>query len=745
MKKQRTSLFRILILSLVMLVTLFIIGVAWFVTKPEAVASGLSIRSSYGPGLDAAFDDLNYATYIKRDSTFNFQFPLISGTGQRLTDSNGDYLTDTAGNYIDNFFIPSLDRATGTPLDATSGLPTSGTTNWASKRQADAAHYGDTTGDYYVEDIYFRSDKQLDVYLTDKSTVLPADETKRKSQFGDFSTDNIAGAARVGFFRVDTETTGEGESKVTTETETPLFTWIPNQTYQLTNAGDFEPIMSTGSSSGTGTFNPNDPDQTFGLSDNPDYTATDMYLWEVKWDRSTSKSEKTRYQMYKDSNGNYYAAITVSAGTYVDHGVKITSDSSTTIPTGSFSATCGKANTNLFTHQDPTDTNTPFIEAYFSGNDFSAGSDDRLCQLVVNFSDNSTAGDFFTTNDKFQILVQYNVNGLKKSDGTDANCQIRPIGFVFYNNAQNQAIQPGQNYIYNGYAGIHPAEGGEFEYYSMVDGSTVVITNNETTVDPLTNEGEAYALNAVSVATNTLPIKIKKTTKTISLEGGGTETKEITAPVTPLNSQLFKVTANATQTAYKLQSLSNKYYLAISDGMIVLQKEDPGLNFTLEVGDKGPRLKSDNSYIAFSNDKFTVSNTTANTTLQIYQGTGYGFEKKGTIEDKYVCYDSSLSSPGLNQLTHDVDLGSPYSPLRYVFTSDFFKSENKVVTLQPVNEGTSYKAHIRIKIWAEGTDREAKIPLAGGIFTTHLEFLGVTQGETPTEPSTTATTQKSTT
>lgn len=741
MKKHRTSLFRVLILSLVMLVTVFFIGVAWFVSKPEAIASGLSIRSSYGPGLDAAFDDLNYATYIKRDSTFNFQFPLISGTGQRLTDSSGNYL-------IDNFFIPSLDRATGTPLDATTQLPTSKTTKWLKKRDAVAAHYGDKTGDYYVEDIYFRSDKELDVYLTDKSTVLPADEKMRKSQFGDFSTDNIAGAARVGFFRVDTKTTGEGESKVTKETETPLFTWIPNEKYQLTNAGNFEPIMSTGSSDGTGVFDPNNPDRTFGLEDTTKYTLVNgTYLWEVKIDNDNV--ETNPYRMYQDNTSkNYLIAITALGKDQVDHGVFI-SNSFTHKPTGTSDLKVDE-NYKLTTSTDKNNTDLGCtVEVYFNNRLYSA-AEASYTQYVINCTNNKGSTFFNNNNDRFQILFEYNPDGLqiKNEEGTYTKSQytIRPAGYVFYNYATNANLSSGQNYVYNGYSGIHPAEGGEFEYYSMKDGSTVVITNNETTVDPLTNEGEAYALNAVSVATNTLPIKIKKTTKTISLEGGGNETKEITAPVTPLNSQLFKVTANSTQTAYKLQSLSNKYYLAIYDGMIVLQEADPGFNFTLEVGDNGPRLKSGNSYIAFSNNKFTVSNTTANTTLQIYQGTGYGFTKTGNAESKYVCYDSSLATPGLNDLTHDVlDSKSPYSPLRYVFASDFFDQNNKVVTLNPVNGGTSYKAHIRIKIWAEGTDREAKIPLAGGIFTTHLEFLGVTKGETPTEPSTTAPTQDPTT
>ena len=69
--------------------------------------------------------------------------------------------------------------------------------------------------------------------------------------------------------------------------------------------------------------------------------------------------------------------------------------------------------------------------------------------------------------------------------------------------------------------------------------------------------------------------------------------------------------------------------------------------------------------------------------------------------------------------------------------SDFGTSAAKVVTLAEVEDSPgTYKAQIRIRIWAEGTDNEAKIPLAGGIFTTHLEFQGVNfNGEPPSNPS----------
>ena len=45
-----------------------------------------------------------------------------------------------------------------------------------------------------------------------------------------------------------------------------------------------------------------------------------------------------------------------------------------------------------------------------------------------------------------------------------------------------------------------------------------------------------------------------------------------------------------------------------------------------------------------------------------------------------------------------------------------------VASLLMDNELGTYSAHIKIRIWAEGTDREAKYPLAGGKFETTLCF-----------------------
>ena len=86
----------------------------------------------------------------------------------------------------------------------------------------------------------------------------------------------------------------------------------------------------------------------------------------------------------------------------------------------------------------------------------------------------------------------------------------------------------------------------------------------------------------------------------------------------------------------------------------------------------------------------------------------------------YTYYDSDEGSV--------MTLGADSSPK--LFTSKTVDAETKligntkIVTLEKENETDEYyTAHIVMRIWAEGTDREAKTPLADGIFEASLHFV----------------------
>lgn len=653
MKKIRSQLFRNLILGLVLAVTVFILVFAWFSAIQEATASGLSVRSKGDVGLDSSFDDINYSTEIKRDLTSNFKFPLITGNGT-------------------SFFIPSIDRSSGTPLTNADGT-------WMKKRDVVAASYGEI-GDYYVEDIYFKSDREMEVFLTDESSLTPLDDEKsdgtydRKSDFGDFSKDNIAGAARVGFFEVN----DDGE-------ETPIFTWIPNEKYHLMVSDGMTPIPLTTTTTGSGSFDPTNPDNTFGLTDTTKYTpVSDKYFNEILYNKNQSSqvySSQSR-QMYKvvGTTDTYVAAVTVQSSTAVDHGVVITSKAQTsTYPTGyspaSFGANAGKSATQL----EIKVSGYGAITAFFDGS--TNIGDNSVPKLSV--TSQLSADNFFGENDRFQLLIEYSPS---QSLSNGQNFKI--TGFVFYNNTKNSGVNPNEWAGINGEAGagIGTGAGVTVQYYSIDSGSTVAITNNTSTLTELT-----YALNASDQSIGTQKILMKS------------DGSDGIVPQNPLPTQLFTVITNGDY--YQFKSVSTNKYLAISGGSIVLQ--DSAADFTLEKGTSGPRLKSDGYYITFADDSFSASTSSSNADLQIYQGTSYSFTKNGTAEGSYVYYNGTAETALTN----------------YKLSSQL--SDTPVVKLAETSSNSGeYKAHIRIKIWVEGTDREAKSPLAGGIFSTQLRFQG---------------------
>ena len=687
MKKQRTSLFRILILSLVMLVTVFIIAIAWFSSLTEATASGISVKSTSGLGLDSSFNGVDFSSSISRPLTSNFKFPLITGNGE-------DGM----------FFIPALERSSGTPLDATSGKPTSSGTNWLPKRPAVAARYDrDTEGDYYVEDIWFRSSSELDLYLSTSSYVKALEGDKapsewvRKSDFGEFTKDYIAGAARVSFSKIE----GTGDS----ETETPLFVWAPNETYQLYNGDDMTPIKSTTPSGGKSSFNPHNQNITFGLENNSRYVPSDLYLWEVSVPNgSNNPSSVNSYRMYKDTETGYkVGAITITSTTQVDHGFLISSQGGEQLPSSNYSTPNGSKDS---TQLEGSTKAGLWVGAYFDNKlrnitNPNTSTNQQLPQLTINIGSGGNLGEFFGVNDRFQILFEYNPDGnIVDAVKGDIGAPIRIIGFVFYNSDTNKNQTDSSTWEYNGAAGVGPGDSIVQPYYSMENGSTVVITNNTTLTSQTT-----YALNANTASASA--VRLEMVSKTV-------DSNTYIAPGSPLASMMYTV-SKLDSGGYTLKSLTTGKYLAISDRKIALS--DTASEFTLSVGNGGPMLSSGGYYLSFSNGQFGVSNTSENATLQIYQGTSYSFTTSGIKEDVYQYYDKTRKA---------------LTPLNVKLTSQLEDS----ALLRLASAGTSgdgtpiYSAHIRIRIWAEGTDREAKIPLAGGIFTTHLEFRGVPVPET---------------
>lgn len=677
MKKSKTTLFRTLILALVLVVMLFVFVVAWFTGVQRASADGVNVVSVSGMGLDCSFENGNFQPSISRTVTENFKFPLITGNGS-------------------NFFIPALDRTSGSPLTDPSGV-------WYSKRDAKPAYYsqtsaGYTVGDYYVEDIWFQSDLPLDIYLTDQSAITPLDAGKdvdsmeRKSQYGAFSKDNIAGAARIAFYQF--QDVDQDENKVGTisgnavEKNNSEYIWVPNDKYQLSSSENLTPISQTsGSTGGSGVvFNPdgNPPEKwwTDALESGVDgstYTLSDHYLY--YYDYQDTKSMKA-VQMYL-SNGKYVGVIDVE-DTTIDYMISVF-DFSMTSPSYPSSL-------SNFSHKTDPKQWIP----YTPDNLYVYGSNgEKLIQYQLNDSINNRVDPYNDNLDWAKLYLtpslapnDYGHWQLRVSYGVEDKV-LKVDDIVYYKDKYTYITTPTVGSIIGG---------DNQEKYAITDGSTVVIANNTSSTAQTT-----FGLNAVATSTNAVRLPMKSVTS-----AGNT----YITPQNPLPSQLF--TAQKTGSTYTFSSISTGKYLAIDSGKVVLSNTPT--SFSLE-GSKttGPMLKStDGYYITFSNGQFGASVTTEYAGLQIYEGSEFAFRTDGAAEPSYTYYLSG--STALSNLSK-----ATTSSTGYLLTSDL--NTKPVVSLEKQSDN-KYKGHIRVKIWVEGTDREAKIPLAGGSFSVHLAFQG---------------------
>ncbi len=625
MKVKRHTIFRNLILVFVVCITVFLAIFAWFTYRTEAEASRLSVRSG-SEGLQSSFDDVNYATKIEDNSVK--QYPLITGNGT-------------------NFFVPALNRSTGEPLNDSSG-------NWISKLSPVANTH------YYEKDIYFRSQEPLDVKLLNTSRVIPKDKQKNslnnKSNYGDFSRDYIAGAARLAFFEVEEDAEGN-------ETESLKYIWVPNEKYQLSDCSDYTPI-SKDVIPGDISVDKGDPVKTFGLDDTSKYSLAPKYLWEGHALNSSggniTEAPISHQMYYCSSDGLFYGALDVGSSMDLDHYIDITNSSTLNLSTTTITGDKASSERSLTNYLFNGKTYT-YIGVY--DNDLYGitynGKYAQWKKLTVDANPNKS--DFFGVIDHFQVLLTYNAS-------TKA---VKIKEFLFYSST-NPSLVGGT------------VSGSSSESFSIVDGDQIVITANTGT--------QHVALSAESNGT-------------ISSDTVSIDSNKIMDPAPELTFTAEKVSGSY---KYYLKSLpSGKYLSYASNGALTLTTGKQTA-FTL-TGDGYPILSSGSLYLNCNSSGVFSMQGSPSSTLGIYEGNTYSLNENGTPEPAYQYYDAASNS-----------LKAIPNP---VFTGNL---ENTVLTrLTKARESDEYyKSHIRVRIWAEGTDREAKTPLANGVFNNLLEYYG---------------------
>lgn len=640
MKSAGKTFFKNLILALTLVIIVLLFCIAWFSSRQEASASGLTVKSGSASGLESSltgFDGTDWSFEHARD--VNLAFPLITGNGE-----------------ADKFFLPVLNLSTGTPAYEGSD-PDS---KWNSKRQVYSTKNPSDDGgaDYIEQDIYFRSEQPLSVYLRSDSTVssqnIEAFKTGQPfgniSPYGSFPTDFIAATARVSFSEVVTEND--------TDTESLKYVWAPNDTYQLVGDGSFTELepQSTG---GTG-FNPPSTDG-WGLTGED----SEYYLWAGYHYKSGANSGSTYFteaiQLKKDDNGRYYGVVDIVGDiSSVDYMVYVGEYQSET-PTDSFRA----QKDNEYNTTDGEFT----VYASVEGN-FTADNRDWARLYITTNNQNET---FCQKYNKFQVRLYYEPveNGQPKM-GVD--------GLIFYDNADPTVVGGDVELAGIGMSYIYPIE----------DGDNIIISAYESQL-ALTPDVSGY-------------------TGGYSMSDG-----KITAYQPE---SVFTVETITNSDTFYLKSLTDedKYlYINLNSGQVAdfTLSESNKTGFRIAKSSNGPALMfwgedGDSYYLDYSNN-LGFFQSASMYSLKIYKGSSYNILTDGTSESSYQYYDTNNSS---------------LTTLSNVMLTDNLDNV-PIVTLAKRNDTDRYyTAHIRVRIWAEGTDREAKTPLAGGTFNTELVFEG---------------------
>ena len=651
MKSNRKIIFKSLILIAVIVICAFLVTIAWFSNKDEAQADGVSIVAGKGYGLEVAFVDEDEAYSAEPiNDDINISFPLISGEGV-------------------NFYKPKLNLTTGDPLTASDG-------KWLLKDPPTAAYKDDdgsyAGGDYYEQDIWFRSDKPLDIYLKNTSKVTSSDIEKgnltNKSKYGDFTKDYIAAAARVALLNVNAD-----------NTEALKYIWIPNDNYELIGSSEFTKLEKKGSGTVDDSTFSDDPDITFGIKDkdgnlNSAYENVSYYLSEGYQTSQGASTFTTQVrEMYKNiSSGLIYGAVDISTTNYVDHAFDITTTNSLS---NSNTALAGDKYSSMSVLENYTyhDQLYDQIEAYFEGTysitiDSSSGTSREWKKLVINANPKDT---FFEAIDRFQVLIEYNPD----------DQSVKIVAFVFYNSETKDGSGTG-----------------DFEEsldsYALDPGSDILITGSGS--DSIT-----YAMYAGDTSISKLSVTFNRYNTITMLD----------------TKAMFRVVTDAEDsTEYYLQSVATGNYLTANTKTLSLSltatSTTTATPFTVGVGTSGPVLKYGSYYIAYDSSGGFVLSPKEYGNIGIYEGKSLRVEKNG---------NSEMIGVGYKYYNGNAEVSLPNADIRLTYQLP----TESVVTLTKTNaDDKYYKAHIKVRIWAEGTDREAKYPLAGGKFNATLAFSG---------------------
>ncbi len=707
-RKTRSLIAKNLIIMLVLAAVSVLAIWSWFIVRRHAEASGMSVKA-VSDGVEISWDNKDF--YKNLTATDSLSVTNNTGmckyiTGSSQTAQRTKLIT---GNGI-NFFEPYLNRRTGTVFTKNGA--------WQGSVINDTLANGENK---FVDiDIYFRSSKGKTIYLAGDSKVNPSSDTERISQYGFFSTDYIAGASRVAFLN---EVNGSNSTN---------FIWAPNSDYYLeksesgyTQITDVEPLVEKGSNSNSNATKV--PEQMLTYKDNVTY-----YIWfpnKFETDADMQNSNYTAYpmtfkQLSDDGRGLYVFEhdITYPTNRGTDGDIyyfitttldrsKLTHDDYHNSVNISNSYNLTK-DTLDSAQNGPKDYNNPYV---------------RLSDQVFNFNDSkygTVCGPKLTFSNLHGTPVSYTIGyNPHTKTGADANYSKTTIVLGYTGG--------GKIYDRTGVSGDGSADIYYYDMAAYCGVNTPILLANDTYV--LTSDNTDYYEEAVFAD------DAKTRIASDNVKNG-------------MKFKMFKVGTGASAKYYFYNVVGDRPIVVNDDGSARLanvgEPETP-FYWGYKDGFKSPVLQvaDKDQFLVISGGQLKVvseANAKVEELITPLIGSSYNFYSGSSVIETYKYYDSVNNK--------ELSFTKGQSGTNYYFTMDSGKVKDMLFTSASYHNESSlpiightggstytpvvrltrnpttgyYTGKVTVRVWTEGTDREAKIPLAGGKYNLSLHFTSAT-------------------
>lgn len=665
--KNRKLVAKNIVLAFVVFVILLLCVLAWFTSRSDATASGLSVKTSGESGLEVSLDGgQHWSAKWSSDEVEGEEGWQISDELKKFA-SGGSLMQLLSGNGKDLYYTKSVDA------------------NGDAKDSDFVKISDDKAGDYCLEfEAYFRSENQCSVALTDQSKVEPFNLTDNMwtQSTPSFSANYIAGAARVAFLEK------RGTESAPTWAKTGL--WIPNPKYQLT---------TTSSENVKYTKMPDNYGGSVDISSGGQATDTtgtgDYYLWTLSAGFTLNEGNDVEYN--RAALSNLYSIPLQRIGTTDKYYCQFY----TVIPQSGRIEQMIMIN-NSKTEWQETASNVNGINQYVTGTSNASG-------LNVDWWAGKT----------YNVSVEY--------DGS------RPNNFD-YDTYYFYQIYYGKNTITDSAKKLV-----RIEY----DRSTKQITlcnpdKSDITINAPENTGMLQEDERIVVTKDS----------TIGLGPGlsGQDPKLTGNSSSPCDLVVSEVKLSGDHDCSYKFSFENQYLAVVDGKLTTVESKDQASYFYVLFGTQfegeGDAKITDKllGYIDRSSSTPVVKYVVYNSSTEKFElSTSYG-------EDRYMIYQKTTTSVKNYKMltdgtpeTEDESWGKNYyyfngatkaslKSSEYMTSLDDPKNKDlvKLETQETIGNKTYYTGKMKVRIYAEGFDREAQKPMEKGKIKVNLQFTATT-------------------